>query len=122
MMETLKGLNVDELGGLQGYCVGIADGFEDRRPALAAFWRELAGMTRQALAKETLKIVQAQRELHRGEHGEVQTAGIETGRESISSYLRSMNWTDRSTESTAPEEWGDDDDGDSSSQSMQGER
>lgn len=118
MMKSLQGLNVDELGGLQGYCVGIADGFEERRPALAAFWRELAGMTRQALMEEKLKIVQAQRELHRGEHCEVQTAGIETGRESISSYLRSMNWTERSNEGTPSEERGDDDDcddGDSSS-------
>ncbi len=118
MMESLQGLNVDELGGLQGYCVGIADGFEERRPALAAFWRELAGMTRQALVEETLKIVQAQRQLHRGEHCEVQIAGIETGGESISSYLRAMNWTDGSNEGTLSEEWGDDDDcddGDSSS-------
>ncbi len=108
MMESLKRLNVEELGGLQGYCLGIADEFAGRRPALAAFWRELAAVTRQALQEETLRVIQAQRELHGEEHREVEKFAVVSRDELIASYLRRMGWKDQSQECTPRDEENED--------------
>jgi hypothetical protein len=109
VMKSLRGLNSEELGGLHGYCLDLAKGFADRRPALSAFWRELATVTGRALREERRRVMRAQRELHRGVYFEVEGDGRVCANEFTTSHLESMNWLDQWMGCCSPEEDEDED-------------